>query len=144
MSTTSQSLVEALARAHKALRDNIGVIDGLLNEPAGLRPADLGKRLESLQHTLLEHFRFEEKDGYLDNVVKGRPHLDKPVARLLEEHARLARDLTGLIEETGRMQSTTPEFTARAKHWIAALLDHETRENLLVEDAFTRDEGTKD
>lgn len=141
MKAEKKSIADALLQAHKVLMKDVQGLEKLLDDgPA----ADLHKTLTALRTHTLQHFRFEEKDGYLDAVSERMPHKDKAVAELLEEHRVMADELDGLVEAARSARTVDAALVDRLRAWIRSLRNHETKENLLVEDAFNRDVGNKD
>ena len=145
MERETAQVVEALNRAHHALHETLTRLQSDI-QPGKALPADLNTRLKNLQHTLLEHFRFEEHGGYMSSVIEGRPHLAHTADRLLADHTALAVELEKLIGDcnSGCGADLESDFAKRLQAWITHLLAHEQDENVLVEDAYNRDIGNKD
>ena len=144
MKAEKTSIADALHKAHVALMKDV---EGLEKALGGDQPAaagDLVRKLTTLRTHVLQHFRFEEQDGYMDAVSSRMPHKGKVVKELLDEHKAMADDLDGLIESARSARAVDASFGGRLRAWIAAMRKHETRENLLVEDAFCQDVGNKD
>jgi hemerythrin len=137
-------VVEALARAHQAL------LQDLLRPEATARAAEGGTLAEArawlvaVRAHLAEHFRFEEEDGYLDAVRNREPRLERAAEQLAEEHRRLMRALDELLEEAARTVRLDDGLREGVRRWVKEVRKHEARENDLVQDAFTQDLGTKD
>ena len=144
MGTKHRSAAEALTRAHLALRKDLGLLEEAARTACGEGAAALRARLGATRTHVLEHFRFEEDNGYLDAVRKREPRLDRAVQQLAEDHVRLARSLDALVEEAGRASHLDEPFRAKVRAWMEQLRQHETRENDLIQDAFNTDIGAED
>ncbi len=135
---------ETLAQAHATLREELGRLERAAHAPSDAMPLELRNDLERVRTCLAEHFRIEEENGYLSTVLKSLPHLERPARRLLEEHRLLAHSLDALLAEAGHPPRAGTALRGQVLAWIEQVRAHETRENLLVEDAFNLDLGTDD
>jgi hypothetical protein len=138
MQNQQPSIVEALARAHKALSEDLQGLEA--PGPA----AEMAARLERAQTHLAEHFRFEEQNGYMDGVLKVRPQAERAVRELLQEHRDLARGL-GTLLATAKAGRAEPESLAeQVREWVKAVRRHEADETRLVEETFNQDLAAED
>ena len=128
-----------LQAEHKRLRSILlGVADSLASS-AGRR--ELTVRFTDLRETLESHFSFEEKDGYFESALSAAPWLAPDAGRLLRQHALFLEEL-GHIEAIlipGEGVGTRRELQTAFALFRRRLERHETRENRLVQSAFTRD-----
>jgi hypothetical protein len=131
-----------LARAHAVLLEDLQNLENVIRAPASGRPARLATQLRRLRRHLGEHFRFEERDGYMSAVRKREPQLDREVTGLLAEHRQLAKDLDALRDQARQDQESVP--AAEIQAWIERVRSHEARENALVEEVFNRDTIAED
>ena len=109
-------------------------------EPAA---KDIVDHLQQLENCLANHFAREEEGGFLEEATAGAPRFGHEVERLLEEHKELLADVRMLVA-MGRKHCASATQTATA--WdsfgtkltatIKQLLNHETRENSLLQHAF--------
>lgn len=98
--------------------------------------------LACLDHTrthLVEHFHFEEQNGYLDAVLARQPHLERAIDRLAREHGQLLRSLDRLREEVQTAAVISDDLRERVRRWVQEVRHHEQSENILVQDAFNLD-----
>jgi hypothetical protein len=130
---------DLMLRAHAALREDLLSIKQALGSPAEARP-----RLFALRAHVLDHFRQEEQGGYMAPVLERSPQQERTVQRLLGDHRRLARALDALIEEAATAAVIDDGFRERVWAWADDLRRHEADENVMVEEAFNRDVGSKD
>jgi hypothetical protein len=144
MAKRETSIAESLSRAHQALRNDLRkleeCIDSLLGQNLPLVRAHLG----TTRTHLLDHFRFEEKNGYMDKVRKDVPRLEREIKRLAEEHRELAQALDALIGKAKELTNLDHPFRDEIRQWIVTVGRHETREDELVQDAFNLDIGAED
>ncbi len=131
------SLAELLNRAHAVLLGDLEKLEETARSPTTGRSARFAAHLRRVQRHLIDHFRFEERNGYMSAVRKREPQLDQEVNRLLQEHRQLAQALNALIEQAGQSRGGVPAEQVQA--WIAQVRFHESRENALIEEVFNRD-----
>ncbi len=101
-------------------------------------------RLEATHRHVTEHFRHEEKNGYMDEVRQGEPRLDRAIQQLAEEHCLLTQSLEALLGIARTATSLDDTLREEIRRWIEHVRQHEFRENDLIQDAFDLDIGTKD
>ena len=135
---------EALARAHAALREELNGLEGAAHAPAEVLPLELRNDLERVRACLLEHFRFEEANGYMNHVLRRAPNLERTAEQLRQEHWALAQALDALLEEASHPRLAGPVLRDRVLVWLEQVRAHESRENLLAEEAFNRDLTAED
>jgi hypothetical protein len=104
----------------------------------------LRARLDATHRHIMEHFRFEEQNGYMDTVRKREPRLERSIEHLAEEHWQLAQSLNALIEQARSATSCDQAFRDQVRTWVEQVRQHEVRENELVQDAFNLDIGAED
>jgi hypothetical protein len=133
---------EALSQAHHALQEDLQDLE----QAAALEevPARMAARLEALRQHLTEHFRFEEKDGYLDAVRQREPNRQRETDQLLEEHRLLAQSLDTLLGEARGAGPLRDTFGENVRAWVERVRQHEAHENRLVQEVFNRDTSAED
>lgn len=141
MSVTPTSPEESLRQAHVSLLADLQQLSGAT---AGMTFADLRTQLLKARQDLLEHFRLEEEDGYLDVVRRKEPNLEPTLAKLLKEHRKLVQELDDLLAKVEQPHSPLDTAQRRVRLWIHDVRGHEIRENHLIQDAFVHDLGTGD
>ena len=137
------STAQALRRAHEALRTDLQALEASLARDSAENLAPIRIRLKATQTHLLEHFRFEEQNGYMEKVRNGEPRLEHAIDQLAAEHRQLAGDLKSILESTNDT-SCLESVGHRIREWIAAMRQHEACEDRLVQEAFNFDVGEED
>jgi hemerythrin len=145
MAISTKVITEALERAHAKLTSDLQRIETILHQPPSPEShSELSYELAKVRRYLLEHFRYEEQNGYMDVVRKRDPRFDHAIAQLRVQHRELAQTLDGLILQSQSRQTVDEAFRAMIQEWSNRLRAHETKEDELVQEAFTVDVGTKD
>lgn len=139
METTSGSTVETLGRLHALLHQELSRVETLAREPTADVRGPLLQVLLAMRPQLDEHFRFEEENGYLREVLVREPNWERAAEHLREEHAQLLRSLDALLEEARRDGTAPDAFGERVLAWVRAVRRHESEENRLYQDAFNVD-----
>jgi hypothetical protein len=134
----------ALDEKHQGLLKSLDKLQDAAQPAKESRPADLARELESARRDIVEHFRFEEQNGYMAPVLKIQPNLERKVAHLLADHAQLLRSLDDLIAETRTAPALNSALRDKVVDWIHGVLRHEHGENALVQEAFNRDLPAED
>lgn len=143
MQTRQSTLAETHSQAHTTLSEDLR---GLELASRANSPEDRAQLLDRLQYThnqVVEHFRFEEQNGYMEAVRKRQPRLERTIQELAMEH----RELTHALEELAaqaRSASPDDEIRQKIREWLARIRHHETQENELVQDAFNLDIAAED
>ncbi len=133
----------ALARAHAALLNDLRKLKAFIASP-NVDMIQLVDRLDMTVTRLAEHFRLEEENGYMDAIRTRSPHLEHAIDKLKEEHVQLLKTSKKLLEEAGSSSRIDDGLRKKFHDFIAAVRDHEERENVLVEDAFNLDIAAED
>jgi hypothetical protein len=141
----SQSLItDSLSQAHAALLDDLAKLEDATRAIVGDGLGLVCTRLSATRAHVLEHFQFEEKDGYMDKVRKREPRFERTIQELYNEHGRLAQSIDALVEEANAARELTDGFRQRIREWIECVRKHEARESRLVLDAFNSEVGAED
>jgi len=147
MSGTNNAVAEELGRAHMGLLEEMQRLEKAAGPcgptGAGEGLAELRTHLDATRTHILEHFRFEEQNGYMDVVSKREPRLQRVIEELAQEHRQLAQTLDALTAQA-RAVSPDDRFREEVRAWVKAVRQHEVREDELILDAFNLDIGTKD
>jgi hypothetical protein len=99
--------------------------------------------LAELQHLLQEHFDLKETGGYLEEVLNRNPNRAAEVRTLRDQHQQLSDELQR-VRHLALDRSSADELRRDLGRWILMLLAHELHENLIVQNAFTRDDAAID
>jgi iron-sulfur cluster repair protein YtfE (RIC family) len=144
METTTSSVREALSRAHGALLKDLSQLENAVLPASGEGLAELRARLDATHKHITEHFRFEEQNGYMAFVREKEPRLERKIQHLGEEHHQLTQALETLIRGVRSATSLGTALREDVRRWIEHVREHETRENVLVLDAFNEDISAED
>jgi hypothetical protein len=144
MNKVKKSPAAALAEAHRALLKDLDDLERFAELSVPAEPAKVCGRLKALCAHLGKHFRFEEQSGYMQTVLARAPHLERRVQRLRQEHDELWGSLATLITQAGELPAGGDEFRQALRAWVEQVRDHETRENVLVEDTFNTEVAAGD
>lgn len=138
------SPTEALRQAHATLLGDLRMLEEAVRSPSRRDSADLSARLMAVREHLTEHFRFEEQNGYMASVLTREPRLERTVQQLLNQHRQLKQALDALIEEINTGSNPNNTMGEKIHAWVEQVRQHESRENVLVEDAFNFDVSAED
>jgi len=144
MQSTKTAVAEALGRAHKKLLKDLQELEQAVRPKSGEGVPKLKSRLGVLRAHLADHFRFEEQDGYMEQVRKQVPRLERAIEQLAEEHRQLLRSLDTIADQVGISDNPSDGVLESVRDWIARIRQHENRENDVVQDAFNLDIGAED
>jgi hypothetical protein len=135
---------DALKQSHRALFEELEGLVRAARATAEDRPAELVGPLEAARKEVLEHFCFEEENGYMALVLQIKPNLSRSVGQLHEEHGKLRESLEAVVGEVGASTALTGALRQKVLDWVDALRRHERSENVLVQDAFNLDLAAED
>jgi len=146
MTSLRHSIVEQVQNEHEQIEELFSTIQR--NFEGGLRNAPLVRRLlAELVVQAEEHITHEEEGGYFDEVTEDSPQYSHTVAGLLEEHRELLCSCRQLLAGADQapdssiwLRAIQHDFDCFVRHW----LDHERRENELVQRAYTQEFGALD
>ena len=103
--------------------------------------------LNSLTAHLENHFEMEEEGGYFSELVQRAPRLSERLNSLLKQHGELLRESREMVElarEALAEEKESPELSERFDQFRKKLLGHEKAEINMLQEAYTRDLGSKD
>jgi len=144
MANTTEPITAALLRAHKALIDDLQKLEESADPVTMPKLTDLRSKLDATRTHVTEHFRFEEQNGYMDEVRKREPRFERAIQHLAAEHRHLAQSLETLIGAAKTAASLDETLRDAVRRWVNDVQQHEIRENDLVQDAFDQDIGGED
>jgi hypothetical protein len=136
VNTTQPTPKDVRADASRLFLAELEDLEKYLGPDKRLRTAEIGARLNALRLRLKDEFRNEERDGYLPDVLARAPQLGRNAEKLLGEHADLTRSLEDLVARVRAAEHLDDNLRERLRAWIQRLREHESAENVLVEDAF--------
>jgi hypothetical protein len=138
---------ERLLAEHRELRSLLARIDQALEERSA-SIAEIGGLLGQLGDRLVKHFVTEEDDGYFAEALAHAPQLISTANQLLAQHPGICSEAQRLAEESRNRPATDPDWWDRTAERFRAfrneLLKHETRENVLLQEAYSQDIGSHD
>jgi uncharacterized protein YciI len=136
MAKTPGTVVDALLRAHRELLTRLRELEAAARAAPAEQASAWSVRLEAVRAVLVEHFRFEEEDGYMAAVLQREPEMERKVEELRQQHRQLLAELDDLQSAAKDAGSIPAEFGDRVRFWVRHVREHESQENLLVQDAF--------
>jgi iron-sulfur cluster repair protein YtfE (RIC family) len=140
-----ERLHDMLRSLRKRVRD-AAAGSGAGNEGARAR-SEAESLLGELEERLPRHFATEERAGFLSEAVNQAPRLSRRAEELRAECAQLAEGLASLrtrMRSAGRATRRWQELDAECRRFAEAYLDHESRENDLIHEAWVEDIGAVD
>jgi hypothetical protein len=140
----TETLARALSHAHNLLLRDLRGLGRFIQPDADGSIVELRSRLASTYTDVCEHFRLEERGGYLDNMQVREPRLQRIIAELGAEHLELREALEEIRSEAAVARDMDDVLRYKVRTWIDRLLQHETRENDVVQDAVDSDLGAAD
>jgi len=136
----------ALQHEHAELGKALASIGRVLTVPHR-KKAEMEDLIGQLADHVETHFHHEEDGGYFSAALKKSPRLTDQANILLEQHTALAEQIQKLrmlarsgVETDGWWKLLEEQFA----DFKARLLEHERKENELLQDAFGVDIGTAD
>lgn len=131
------SRLAAMAAEHKKLGTTIADVRKLLAEEYFSWDA-VRTSLADLRASLEAHFVMEEAGGYLAEVLTRAPEKNLAVARLESDHSRMRGMLASALAEA-LVARSRDELRNSVEKVLVTLIDHERRENEIVQDTFSTD-----
>lgn len=144
METSERAFAEALYQAHTDLLRDLMELEQSVQRGSEQGQRELSSRLATVQTHLADHFRFEERDGYMAPLLKEEPRIGPVVQELLAEHRRLTQALGALVEEVSAAQALRDDVRERVRAWVKQVRQHESRENNLVQEVYYSSGATGD
>lgn len=107
----------------------------------------IAQALTALREHLAEHFQQEEDGGFLEESLARLPRLASEAREVLAEHPGLLNEADRLIERTSRGDIPAQGWASLCHdvdRFATRLLDHERRENRVVQQGYNEDLGLVD
>lgn len=130
-----EELLEWLGRVHQALAQRSDSAEQLVDLLEGL-----GQHIE-------RHFVDEESGGFFEQVVEQAPRFSERADALRREHERLRAQMAELIaagRAGGASDAWWQQLNDTFHEFSRSLMQHENRENELLQEAYGEDVGSKD
>lgn len=131
---------------HRKLKELLARIDGLL-AAQNASETEVTDLLALLGDVLVKHFALEEKDSYFGDALTHAPRLVAKANELMNQHPKMAWKAQQLGQSTTDQCGSAQwwqETRLRFRQFMRELIEHETCENRLLQEAYTSDVGTSD
>ena len=145
-SISTSSSDRAVLQQHNTLKSLLTAISSRL-ETSQEASRNLVSLFNALAFHLQTHFEFEEEDDYFPTLVQLAPRKASTVEMLIHEHREMLAEVEGLVQiarDDFETRKSTDLLTKRFAEFREKLEAHEHVENLLLQDVYTEDIGTKD
>ena len=142
----SHDYSEMIKREHRELHAALGAAQGVMRD-SPLDPAVVRSTIGRLRQCVESLFAHEEESGYMREVVQRAPRFSERVEQLLEEHSHILGNIKSLCDQVNWIrEGPVPwdDIKCKFADFAACLSKHETRENSILQKAYTSDIGTKD
>jgi hypothetical protein len=100
--------------------------------------------LASIRGRIAERFRAEEESHCFEDLSDDQPRLSRAVENLLAEHQKLIAAIDQAIDTVRRSHHVSAVVRFDLLRWISQVLGHETREDLLLQEAYNEEPGAAD
>ena len=142
----SKSLAKLLAQ-HRELRSLLATIDRALEERSATVD-EVAHLLGQLGDRLVKHFALEEEGGYFAEALLHAPQLVEKANALLAQHPRIRTRAVEMASEIRARQDPESDWWEQTRSRFRVLRDellkHERHEDVLLQEAYTRDLGSHD
>lgn len=134
-----ETALRPLLDGHEQLVDQIEAIRQWwqeLDEVGRPKFGEMGDRIAEFREMLAAHFADEERGGYLQAAIQGKPELNEAAKALRKQHPQLLADTDALIEQ---LKSCDPlvecwrDARERFEALVEAIRRHESEENVLID-----------
>lgn len=143
----SGDYLKSLMEEHNFILQIVDRLRVAIRTSSALLPENQRRRLlEEMLGTLVEkltgHFAFEEKDGFLTDVVERRPDWSSRVDKLRSDHLQMLKEFRGLKDRCHSMELTGLQnaISSALDHY----LHHETRETDLIQRIYYENDAAAD
>jgi iron-sulfur cluster repair protein YtfE (RIC family) len=143
---SDRSTYEEIQREHEELGELLGDVTRTLAKRL-VSVSQVAEMIGTLVEQLEQHFDEEETGGFFDQIVSQTPRHAERCKSLREEHTWLLASIRELNEQASlgddsddwwqRLESKFHEFSKE-------LMQHESKENELVQKVYTEDIGPAD
>lgn len=143
---TQRESVERIMQEHDALRDKVRHIHSVLAEPEPVQD-EIETLMREFLNALIVHFDNEEDEGFFAEVVTHAPRLAGQAGKLCVEHREMVRDAEELCRYAAAGSPSMPwwrELRTRCHEFSKQLMQHESEENKLLQEARQSDIGVCD
>jgi hypothetical protein len=143
MTKTERPISEKVLRAHREIDGELKRLEEVIAPSGFPGMGSLHTNLDKAYSLLIEHFRIEEEEGYMTEVLKKAPNTDRIVRDLQEQHKTLSHTLGDLMDDVKIMEAELEKLCAKLREWIEMAQAHELRESSLLTEVFGADTETR-
>jgi len=139
-------LNERIRQEHDELRNLLRRVHQALEDDTSSH-VQITAMLQDLSEHVAVHFQQEETEGFFDQIVRDAPRLVSHVDALRADHTKLLETMYGMKQQAAKRDDSESWRTglAAAFHSFSKqLMNHESKENELLLDAYGTDIGSKD
>ena len=143
---TQLDINHRIRHEHEHLRDVLGVVNRIL---AAHRSSaeDVVDQLSALREELEMHFHTEEAEGFFEELTEMAPRLMRHTTKLCQDHVRMLNEMGELVFQASHGDGSADWWSLMEqtfRDFSKALMQHEHRENELLQEAFGDDLGSHD
>ena len=144
--TSERHAITRVHRQHLEIVKQLRDLEAALARVSGLpHPGEvrnqIAERLARLQSELAEHFAEEERVGFVPHAAALAPRLTLRARRVLSQHDLLRVELSNVVSTLARGTADWGQVREGFEAFTALLLEHEERENELINEAHLDDLG---
>jgi len=143
---TQLDINERIRHEHEHLRDVLGVVNRILAAHQS-SVDDVVEQFMALREELEMHFHSEEAEGFFEQVIDLAPQLMRHTTKLCQDHVRMLSEIGELVMQASHGDGSDDWWNvmeATFRDFSRALIQHEHRENELLQQAFDEDIGLHD
>jgi len=143
--TTSKEkqIYDEIRREHEHLRELLGNLHQALIERREAANK-LSEMMTSLQEHVRVHFHEEEEGGLFSEVTAQAPRMSDRAEELKNEHVDLGAMVVELVTLASEEDELCTSLDTKFHDFSKALMQHESKENELLLDAYEDDIGSAD
>lgn len=143
---SSSPIFQQIDDEHHQMRELVGNLHRMLDQRSD--PAAAMQAMDAYVQYLHDHFQHEDDGGFFDGITNIAPRLSERANAVSHEHEQLLSSATVFRDTLRSTQSPSAtwwdEFEQGFHRLAKALMQHERREQELLQEAFLDDIGTGD
>jgi hemerythrin-like domain-containing protein len=149
----AQEVEHPLAKEHQELEQECDRLLALSLNPGSDHTIEEWSRalldqLSAFKGQLLSHFHHEEEGGFLRDVLREVPNVERRVQTLRLEHGEMASDLDAILATLRELDDSNREAIESVQRGVRTLVEtlrhHEIEEQHLVQRTYYREHGGGD
>lgn len=138
-----KQIYDEIRREHEHLRELLGNLHQALIERREAANK-LSEMMTSLQEHVRVHFHEEEEGGFFSEVTAQAPRMSDRADELKNEHVDLGAMVVELVTIANEENELCKSLDTKFHDFSRALMQHESKENELLLDAYEDDIGSAD